>query len=85
MDYKALRTGINAVRALPELPPFGYAEVSDAKVSTIKLAHMLELRSALDSARSTVSLPPVGYFNSVLTTASPVSANDVNDLRNGVK
>jgi hypothetical protein len=78
-----LRTAINAVRSLANLPTAGATDLVPAGI-TIKSVHITELRSALDAALTALALTAGGYTNSPLAGA-PVKAIDFQELRNRVQ
>lgn len=82
----ALRTAVNAVRALAGLSASTFTDSTITAQSTqVKAVHVTELRSALNAARSTLGLSALSYTDPSLAAGVAVKAAHVTDLRNGVK
>jgi hypothetical protein len=80
-----LRTAVNAVRVLAGLAPGTYTDPAiTARMTKAKAVHVTDLRTALAAARAALSLPAVTYARGSLTAAE-VRAQEIAELRNGVK
>jgi uncharacterized repeat protein (TIGR01451 family) len=79
-----LRTAVNAVRVAAGLAPAMFTDVISAGV-VVKALHINELRSNLDTARSTLGLPAIVYSNPTLAAGSDIRADDIREIRSGVK
>lgn len=85
MHFVQLRSAINAVRALANLSPASFTNVSLTGV-LVKKIHVDEMRSNLDAARSAMSLSALTYTDPTINQYSTIiKAAHVTGLRNGVK
>jgi hypothetical protein len=80
------RTAVNAARALAGLGAYSFADPVLTSGLDVKAVHLTELRAALDAARAALLQPAIGYANPTITSAvTMISANDIYELREGVK
>jgi len=74
---------------------FGYGDLRDivrgtdaalATGTSIKAAHITELRTAIDQARSTIGLPALVYVDpAIAVDVTPVKTSHITNLRDGAK
>ena len=83
-----LRTAMTAVCTLAANPSPCSTAFTDPTLSTsikVKVLHLTELRAKLDAARSALGLTAQSYADGSVTTATPIRAAQINELRNGVQ
>lgn len=82
-----LRAAVDAVRSLANLPPGQYSDPGVLAGVPIRRQHIEDLRTALAQAREqlqNLGLPAMTY-SETLTSATPIRATHVNELRGGVR
>lgn len=80
-----LRAGVDAMRAIAELPPLTLTSVPGAGM-VIRASHFEELRSGLDEARDALGLHPLVWTPPAITGgATAVGASHIVELRDGVQ
>jgi hypothetical protein len=85
--FNELRTAVNAVQVLAGQSPTSFTDPLTPGSTIIRAVHLGELRQALTLARNqmTVWLPAIVFTHGPPTTGTPITAADINDLRNGVR
>lgn len=79
-----LRTAVNAMLALAQLPSVTFSEPAAAG-APIRASHVLALREALSTARRYVGLSPLAFTDPVLEAGIPVKAIHLTELRQGCR
>jgi subtilisin family serine protease len=77
-----LKRAIDAVRQAAGLPSAWSSY--DPLTGVVRASHFVDLRDRLNEARSILQLPAVQFVNGV-STGKPIRANDLLQLRNGIK
>lgn len=84
IHLKELRVYVNLVRAQAGMQAATFTDSEPTGV-LIKAQHIIELRNALDPARAALGKAPIPYARTTLSRGMTVLANDITELRNGVK
>jgi hypothetical protein len=79
-----LRTAVNAMRALANLPPLA-ADATIGAGQPMRASHVNALRTGLAQARAGLALPALTFTNTLTAGATRIRAVHLNELRNGVR